>query len=92
MKWLTGFSASVCQSDDHAVLLEGFELSTEILRFAPILKWPRHDAEERTLPLHIDRPNDQLLLTEKFRKLALKFLPPNACPLFGPKGCEVYGK
>ncbi len=92
MKWLTGFSASVCQSDDHAVLLEGFELSAEILRFCPILKWPCHDAEKRTLFLYLDRSDNQLPLAEKFRKLALKFLPPNACPLFGPKRCEVYGK
>ena len=92
MKWLTGFSASVCQSDDHAVLLEGFELSAEILRFCPILKWPCHGPVKRTLSFHIDRANDQLPLVEKVGKLALKFLPPDLCPLFGPKGCEVYGK
>ncbi len=77
---------------DRAVLLKGFELSTEILRSCPILKWPRHDPEKRTLSLQIDRSDDQLPLAEKFRKLALKFLPPDFCPLFGPKGCEVYDK
>ncbi len=92
MKWLTGFSAGACQFHDRAVLLGGFEFSTEILRLCPILKRPRHDAEKRTLFLYLDRSDNQLPLAEKFRKLALKFLPPDFCRLFGPKRCEVYGK